>query len=81
MTLAALIAIELALILVALGFLLSSQSNSMVSNVVAGVIILLGVCFLIIAYSKNTSLPAGKEAPIFGALNHGSYSEKYWEIG
>lgn len=81
MTITALIAIELALILVALGFLLSSQSNSMTSNVVAGVIILLGVCFLIIAYSKNSSLPSGKEAPIFGSLNHGSDFKKYWEIG
>ena len=36
MSIGVLIVLELALILVALGFLLSSQSNSMVSNVVAG---------------------------------------------
>ncbi len=80
MSIGVLIVLELALILVALGFLLSSQSNSMVSNVVAAVIILLGVCFLIYAYSKSTTLPT-KEVPTFGLLNHVHDGEQRWRIG
>ena len=68
MSISILIAVELALVLVALGFLLEAQSNSTVSNVVAGLIIILGVFFLGYALFRNTSIPS-KEAPVFGSVD------------
>ena len=60
-----LVAFELSIIIIALGFLLESQSNSTLTNVVAGLVIVVGICCLAYALSKSTSLPT-KELPAVG---------------
>lgn len=55
-----LLVFELALIVIALGFLLYTQSDSMVVNIVAAIIIVLGVVCLAISVSKGFTIPASK---------------------
>ena len=53
MTITVLIAVELALLIVGLGFLLQSQSNSVISNVVATILIIAGLACLAYGVSKS----------------------------
>ena len=53
-----LLTFELAVIMIALGFLLHTQSDSMVVSVIAAVIIVLGVVCLAISISKGFYMPA-----------------------
>ena len=74
-----LVAFELSIIIIALGFLLESQSNSTMSNVVAGLVIVVGICCLAYALSKSTSLPT-KELPSVGSVPDSSTHVRVVEL-
>ena len=55
MSIMALMAIELALVVIGLGFLVQSQSNSAISNVVAAILILGGLICGMYTFSQGLS--------------------------
>ena len=66
MSLEILIAIELALIVVGIGFLVQGQSNSAISNVIAALLIIVGLACGMYSFSKSMSggVPQ-RDIPIF----------------
>ena len=58
-----LMVIELAMITIALGFLLQSQSNTVVANIVSAIVILVGVICLALTLSNwsNRNVPPPRE--------------------